>query len=103
MREQIAQLDKIWGPTMTFTIEPDDKVEGFLLLKELDDIYTQLDESLAQINTILASRYVKPLRSEAEKWQKDILLLSDIIDEWVTCQRSWMYLRTIFKAQDIMK
>jgi hypothetical protein len=41
-------------------------------LVELDDIFTALDESLSQINMILGSRFVKPLRKEAEEWKKNI-------------------------------
>jgi dynein heavy chain len=91
----------LWQKTH-FVVEPDEKSDVFIL-KELDDIYTALDESLAQINTILASRFVKPLRAKAEQWQKDILMLSDMIDAWMTCQQSWRYLENIFKAPDIQR
>jgi len=67
----------------------------------VDDIYTALDESLANINQILGNRYVKPLRAEADKFKKDIITLNDMIDEWVVCQKNWRYLENIFKAKDI--
>ena len=78
----------------------DEKTE-VQILKDMDEIYTNLDESLAEINMILGSRFVKPLREVAEKWKKDILYMSDMVDEWVTCQRNWRYLQNIFKAKDI--
>lgn len=67
----------------------------------MDDIFTALDESLADINMILGSRFVKPLRDKAEVWKKDILYLSDMVDEWLMCQKNWRYLANIFKAPDI--
>jgi dynein heavy chain len=69
----------------------------------MDEIFTNLDESLAQINMILGSRFVKPLREEAEVWKKNIQILSDMVDEWLKCQRQTLYLRPIFAAKDIQK
>jgi len=67
----------------------------------MDEIFQNLDESLADINMILGSRFVKPLRDTAEKWKKDILYMSDMVDEWLMCQKNWRYLANIFKAPDI--
>ena len=69
----------------------------------MDPIFEALDQTLAEITAILESRFVKPLRPEAEVWQKHILHLSDMIDEWLACQKNWMYLQNIFKAPDIKK
>jgi dynein heavy chain len=52
---------------------------------------------------ILGSRFVKPLRIEAEEWKKNILTISDMVEQWQTCQMSWRYLENIFKALDIRK
>jgi len=62
-----------------------------------------MDESLANINTILGSRYIKPLLSQAETWRTSLLNLQAIMDEWITCQRRWIYLENIFSGQDIKK
>ena len=56
-----------------------------LVISEIDVLYQALDEGLATINMILGSRYVKPLRTEAEKWKKDLMILSSIVEEWVLC------------------
>jgi hypothetical protein len=34
---------------------------------------------------VLGSRYVKTLRTEAEKWKKDLFTLTQIVEEWVNC------------------
>jgi hypothetical protein len=63
-------LGDVWAD-INFNIAIDPKSEQ-LKLVELDDIFTALDESLSQINMILGSRFVKPLRKEAEEWKKNI-------------------------------
>jgi hypothetical protein len=45
-------------------------------LDEIDDIFASLDEGMATINMILGSRYVKPLRNEAEQWKKNLFTLN---------------------------
>jgi hypothetical protein len=42
----------------------------------IEDIFQCLDEGLASINMILGSRYVKPLRADAEVWKKNLFLLN---------------------------
>jgi len=58
---------------------------------------------MATINMILGSRYVKPIRTEAEVWKKSLMLLSKVLDNWICLQRQWMYLENIFAGGDIRK
>lgn len=87
------------------SLELDPKTD-VMLLSKLDDMFTVLDESLANINMVLGSRFVKPLRSDAEQWKKWILTISEMVEEWNLCQNSWRYLENIFMkagAADIKK
>lgn len=52
---------------------------------------------------MLGTRFVQEIRPSVEEWEKKLVLISDIIDEWLTCQRNWMYLENIFNAPDIQK
>lgn len=80
----------------------EEKCECYIL-KDMTEVYNALDESLSNINMILGSRFVKPLREEADQWKKWIMILSDMVDQWMECQKKWMYLENIFKAPDIKK
>lgn len=75
--------------------------EELLVIGEVDEIQDLLDQSLANINNIMGSRYLKRERDRATKLQKDLLLIQDTLDEWLTCQKNWMYLENIFRASDI--
>jgi dynein heavy chain len=101
LRQQIQEIDDIYKKT-NFEITYNDKVECNILGSP-EELYTILDETLASINMILGSRFVKPLRKEAEEWKAHIMKLSDMTDVWYMVQRSWMYLENIFKAADIKK
>jgi len=47
---------------------------------------------------MLGTRFVAEIRGSVEEWEKKLVLISDIIDEWLICQRNWMYLENIFGA-----
>jgi len=101
LRQQLADIEEVYKKT-NFEIVYNDKVECSILGSP-EDLYVILDETLANINMILGSRFVKPLRKEAEEWKNHIMKLSDMTDVWYAVQRNWMYLENIFKAADIKK
>lgn len=102
LRMDLDKLENDWR-RIIFPVEMEDRVDSYIL-KDLEEIYTALDESLALINAVLGSRYVKPLRDQAETWKKNIMTLSDMVDQWVMCQKNWMYLENIYvRSADIKK
>ncbi|XXQ39846.1 AAA+ ATPase domain-containing protein [Plasmodiophora brassicae] len=100
-----AMLDKVvntWKD-LDFNLVPYKDQKDVWILGSLEDIIASLDESLVSINTISGSRYVEPIRKTVQEWNRKLLLFQEIIDEWITCQRKWRYLETIFSAQDIVR
>lgn len=49
------------------------------------------------------SPYKKPFEERITKWDIQLNLVSEILDEWITLQRQWMYLEPIFSSDDIMQ
>ncbi|DBB06680.1 TPA: Dynein heavy chain 6, axonemal [Trebouxia sp. C0004] len=43
------------------------------------------------------------IRNEVERVDRQLHLFSDTLDEWLACQKDWMYLKTIFTAPDIQR
>uniref|UniRef100_A0A8C3J240 Dynein axonemal heavy chain 6 n=1 Tax=Chrysemys picta bellii TaxID=8478 RepID=A0A8C3J240_CHRPI len=62
-----------------------------------------LDDSTINVATIASSRYVGPLKARVDEWQKQLSLFSQTLEEWLTCQRNWLYLESIFSAPDIQR
>jgi len=48
--------------------------DGYVL-GQVDELTIILDESLANVNNTLANRYIKPIKSRAEKLSQDIQLI----------------------------
>ncbi|XP_041352994.1 dynein heavy chain 6, axonemal-like isoform X2 [Gigantopelta aegis] len=68
-----------------------------------DDIMAQLEESQVTIGTIRGSRYVGPIKAQVEEWERKLQVFSRTLDEWLNCQRNWLYLEQIFGTPDIQR
>ena len=49
------------------------------------------------------ARSPPPRRPDVERMERLLRLFSDTLDEWLECQRQWLYLETIFSAADIQR
>ncbi|KAG9392138.1 Dynein heavy chain and region D6 of dynein motor [Carpediemonas membranifera] len=104
-------LDKIeagWEH-MEFTVKDHVKGKGtanqadVFILSSIEEIQQLLEDNMVTLQTMLASRFIVGIREPVEKWEQRLILLSDVLDEWVTCQRSWLYLEVIFSQADIQR
>eukprot|EP00928_Gymnodinium_smaydae_P068046 TRINITY_DN5109_c0_g4_i2.p1 TRINITY_DN5109_c0_g4~~TRINITY_DN5109_c0_g4_i2.p1 ORF type:complete len:3873 (+),score=1233.23 TRINITY_DN5109_c0_g4_i2:1305-11621(+) len=77
--------------------------DNLYIVGSIEDITVALEDSLVTVSTIAGSRFVGPIRTEVEEWQKNLLLFQETLDEWLATQRNWMYLESIFGAGDIKK
>ncbi|KAL4237693.1 Dynein heavy chain 14 [Mactra antiquata] len=68
-----------------------------------DDIMTQLEDSQVTIGTIRGSRYVGPIKPQVEEWERKLNIFAKTLEEWMACQRNWLYLEQIFSTPDIQK
>ncbi len=55
------------------------------------------------INAVYGSRYLKELRKMAADKRKDILLLQELLSEWIKFQRYYQYLESIFSQPELKK
>lgn len=77
---------------MDFIVVPHRDTRDVFVLGGVDDVMTLLEDNQATLQTMTASRFVVGIRKEVEVWEKKLALLSEVLDEWLTAQRSWMYL-----------
>eukprot|EP00960_Hanusia_phi_P026860 746504-Hanusia_phi.AAC.16 len=99
-----SALDKMmkeWS-TMEFEIVPY-RETGTYVLKGADDIQQVLDDHIVMTQAMSFSPFNKPHAERLESWAKRLNNISEIIEQWLNCQRNWMYLEPIFSSDDIMK
>ena len=73
------------------------------IITGIEEIQILLEESQVTMATIKSSRYVAPIKSLVEDWDRRLVLFSKTLDEWIVCQKRWLYLKQIFSTQDIQR
>jgi dynein heavy chain len=100
LESQLAKIKTSWKET---AFELKKHKTGTYILGPFEEITEQLEDHQALLQTMLASRYVVGIREEIETWDNKLTYLQEMLDEWVKCQRGWMYLSAIFTQPDIVR
>jgi len=73
------------------------------LIKGYDDINAKLDDQIVATQAMLGSSYMKGrLKNETRLWEQKLNHMSELMEEILKTQRTWMYLEPIFSSGDIM-
>lgn len=97
LASQLDELKALWDQTSFNTkVYKENRPDVFILTGDgIEDMFTALDESMANIAMILGNRYVAAMRDKAEHWKKDLNTINSALEQWVKLQKTWQYLETI--------
>nr|XP_009665828.1 PREDICTED: dynein heavy chain 1, axonemal [Struthio camelus australis] len=97
-----SALDKMeseWS-SIFFTVLPYKDTDTFIL-KSLDEASQLLDDHIVMTQSMSFSPYKKPFEDRMNVWENKLKMTQDVLEEWLNCQRSWLYLEPIFSSEDI--
>ena len=76
---------------------------GTHVLKGVDTLQALLDEHTTMTQAMAFSAFKKPFADRIDAWAETLNTVSEVLDEWMKVQRSWLYLQPIFDSADIQK
>ena len=113
LEEISKKAEKQWAIEKKLT-EMNDKVKGMglelmphksgtHLVKTVEEIQQVLDEFLNVIQMLKASPHIKQILKRATEIENRFITIQDCLENWMKCQRGWLYLEPIFSSEDIVK
>nr|CCA18047.1 PREDICTED: dynein heavy chain 7 putative [Albugo laibachii Nc14] len=73
------------------------------VLQGIDEIVTLLEDHLLKTQSLRSSPYIHHIEKDCKSWEKKLQYAQQVLDEWMQCQRTWLYLESIFSSEDIMR
>ncbi|MEE6473765.1 hypothetical protein FKM82_010165 [Ascaphus truei] len=96
----LKKVINLWNKTDFKLIVHQSELSEMRIIACAEDIMAQLEESQVIISTIKCSRYAEPIKKSVDEWDRKLNLFSRTLEEWMTCQRNWLYLGQIFLSSD---
>jgi dynein heavy chain, axonemal len=97
-------LDKMRGEWSDVFFEIKEyRDSGTFVVRGVDDIMVVLDDQIVKIQAMRGSPFVKPLERQVVDWNGQLIYMQEVLEEWLKCQKTWLYLEPIFSSPDIMR
>lgn len=105
LKLQLDEIDQRYGelifPLKSF--KEDSPKDSTYILDDCTDLMTEVDKLIVMINNVYGSRYLLEYKKQAADKRKDILILQDLLVEWIKFQKNYIYLESIFSQPEIKK
>lgn len=98
----VKQISEVWN-TMNFILHKHMKGNedrGFVV-GSTEEIMQVLEDNSMNLQSMAGSQFVGPFLPQVQKWEKALANIGEVIDEWLSVQRKWLYLEGIFVGGDI--
>lgn len=88
-------MESEWAPLELEVHEYKDT--GTYIVKVMEEITQLLDDHIVMTQAMSFSPYKKAFEERINIWEGKLVMTQDVLDEWMTVQRSWLYLEPIFR------
>ncbi|XP_057625591.1 dynein axonemal heavy chain 1 [Chionomys nivalis] len=101
IEQALDKMEKEWS-SILFNVLPYKETDTYIL-KSPDEASQLLDDHIVMTQSMSFSPYKKPFEQRINSWENKLKLTQEVLEEWLNCQRSWLYLEPIFSSEDITR
>eukprot|EP00929_Paragymnodinium_shiwhaense_P038462 TRINITY_DN20312_c0_g2_i4.p1 TRINITY_DN20312_c0_g2~~TRINITY_DN20312_c0_g2_i4.p1 ORF type:complete len:4213 (-),score=1296.02 TRINITY_DN20312_c0_g2_i4:279-12917(-) len=102
LEKTLAKMKADWEPLL-FDLSEKYRKTNTYILKGDGEAMALLDEQIVTTQAMMFSMFKGPFEEEIDEWNARLMRVSETLEEWLKCQRAWMYLQPIFDSDDIMR
>eukprot|EP00794_Sanderia_malayensis_P012733 gene12733-14038_t len=99
IEQALDKMEQEWQPVLLDIMAY--KETGTYIMKIGEDVSQLLDDHIVMTQSMSFSPYKKAFEDRISNWEGKLVMTQDVMDEWLACQRSWLYLEPIFSSEDI--
>ncbi|XP_003791058.1 dynein heavy chain 14, axonemal [Otolemur garnettii] len=103
LEKMLFKIIDLWNTTPLHLVLHHSEICSILIISSIDDMLSQLEESQVILSTIKGSSYIGPIKDLVTEWDQNLALFSYTLEEWMKCQRNWLYLEPIFYSLEIQR
>ncbi|NXD64149.1 DYH1 protein, partial [Eolophus roseicapillus] len=97
----LNKMESEWK-SIVFAVDPY-KDTGTFILKNTDEASQLLDDHIVLVQSMSFSPFKKPFEERMNSWENKLKITQDVLEEWLNCQLSWLYLEPLFSSEDIKR
>lgn len=94
-------IEKKWKEILFVTVPH--KTTSIPNISNWNDIYKDLDNDISDVQALEISSFKDPYINKIADWSRDLLNISNVLEEWNKLQRYWIYLQPVFDSSDIAR
>ncbi|XP_068841823.1 dynein axonemal heavy chain 14-like [Capricornis sumatraensis] len=103
LEKMLYKIIDLWNTTPLHLVLHHTEAYSILVISSIDDILVQLEESQIILASFKGSSYLGPIKDLVDEWDQNLALFSYTLEEWMSCQRNWLYLEPIFLSTEIQR
>jgi dynein heavy chain len=96
----LDKMDEEWRSIQLEIIPYKDT--GTSIMRIGEEITRMLDDHIVMTQSMAFSPYKAPFSERITLWENKLKTVQEVIESWMLCQRSWLYLEPIFSSEDIV-
>ena len=93
----LTDISKSWS---TMDLDLVEYKSVYFKVRSTEDLFQMLEDHAVSVSAMKASPYYSSFAEDLDRWEKNLSVISEVVDMQMQLQKKWMYLESIFMASE---